>query len=607
MNKTVSLLLVTCFFGTLIQAQPELPQPGSASVGAGPAMPGIGSGPIQGPQPFPPMTEAEMARWQEEVDTEIAKFVSTLPADQQEQFYKDVDELTKVMSNMSDTELAQFIEDVFVTPEMVAQPELIQPQPEIPAVPEKQPTPVKEEQPSEDINKAIKMLTNIITRTERFLRRTTQIPELTGKIEHWVAKDTVKEWQADLTWSTLKKEIELLDKKIRDVKEVVDPKTKQHRYIADLIKDEALYNNLNKLSTQLTKFEPKVEAAEFGLKSVSKESRSAIKELLGAFAEAIYTLNVNTELSKLIEKYEPRAKTLREEEETAHKKAVEESKKPRTEAQKREAVAGGKGKGAGYTPGGYAQYPTGGGYYPSTGYTPGYNAPQVPSYEAPTGSGYEPVGGRGGGARAPELGIEGEPERGKKGETGKVEPKKGGEEKPKEKEEKPAEDVKADKQIKNIEKNLDTVAETIEDNPLITDLEKHLMGPDPVDPDLVTRHIPLGIVKNVKKATKEVKAFKLQLNTLSPAQKSHYNKKIKPIVLIHKDDFKKLHDQLDAAIIRKNRVSPEKRYAYFGDITQKEAAIKADETLADITPINLGDALQALDDWNEAIRDYSGR
>src|SRR5579871_2868603 len=60
-----------------------------------------------------PQSEEEFAQWQKEIDSQIDEYVNSLPEDQKKEFYKQVDELTDLMNNMSDDELLEFVETVF--------------------------------------------------------------------------------------------------------------------------------------------------------------------------------------------------------------------------------------------------------------------------------------------------------------------------------------------------------------------------------------------------------------------------------------------------------------------------------------------------------------
>ena len=93
--------------------------------------------------------------------------------------------------------------------------------------------------------------------------------------------------------------------------------------------DEALYNNLKKIKTSLVDKEPIIEQSPFGFEKMSKVSKEAVRSVLAIYTESLYLLKTPEALDKIIEKFEPKAKALREEEEAAAKKALEESKKGR--------------------------------------------------------------------------------------------------------------------------------------------------------------------------------------------------------------------------------------------------------------------------------------
>ncbi|HZW61531.1 MAG TPA: hypothetical protein VFF04_04880 [Candidatus Babeliales bacterium] len=562
-----------------------------------------------GKEAFPPMSQDELLQWKEAVDNEVMKFVESLPEDEQAQFWKDVEEMEQVMQNMSEDELTQFLEDIFVPVEAVAQPELIKEEAPVQVAPEekKETKPVVEEK-VEDINKAIKMLSNIITRTERFLRKLDRIPDISGKIEQWVAKDKIKEWGIDVTWPTLKHDINILDGNVHKIKESLDPKTKQHRYVSDLIKQEALYNNLGKLSSTLTKYEPLVEAPELSTTkqanvTVSKEVRDAIREILGAFAETIYTLDVNKELTTLIEKYEPRAKEHREEEEKAEKRAHEEAKKPRTPSPKKEAAAP-KGP-KGYTPTGGGEFyePYYGGYTPAP-YEGMYEYPAYP-YEQPmfeeVGMGGAPAGKPAGGgkagrgkAAAHEADEETFEEKGG-GKGGKEEGKK-----PEgKKEEKFVESAEAKHNLRSLEKAADNIEQALE-NKAFKNMAA-FMAPAPgmlVDKDLV-EDIAM-VTRNMNKAIDAIKAFKLAMKTFNAPQKERYGKEFKTILGAFKSPVKKLAEQVEPIILGKAGYSADKRYAYFNDESVKKDALVLDPDL-----LNKVKKAANIEDLGKALVDFA--
>ncbi|HLF67220.1 MAG TPA: hypothetical protein VI522_06335, partial [Gammaproteobacteria bacterium] len=85
-------------------------------------MPGMPADPSQ-------MTPEQIAEWERQLDQEIQAFVKTLPPEQQEQFHKDVEELTKVMEKMSEDELMEFVGSVLSENQTPATQPMPKPQP----------------------------------------------------------------------------------------------------------------------------------------------------------------------------------------------------------------------------------------------------------------------------------------------------------------------------------------------------------------------------------------------------------------------------------------------------------------------------------------------
>jgi hypothetical protein len=314
-------------------------------------------------------TEAEFLEMQRMMEEEINNYVNTLSEEEQIRFHQLVEEETKKMEAMSEEELNNYVQQMLIDIDETTK-ELPQPAP-TPIKVEPTPAPVvTPEVKLDETEKALKIINNIITNTESFLRKAQRIPELPGKITQWVEKDKVSQWQVDLTWETLQGKIENLNQKLIQLKER-DPKTKKYRYIGHLLKKENTYNNLVKLRENLNASEPLVVIADFGLGPITKESRAAIQKVLSAFAEAIYVLDLPEDINKVIAEFEPRAKEIRDEEETNRKRALEESKKGIKESPRKEV--GGKGdkdrtRGGQDLTGGYDQ----GGYYPGGGRSTDY-------------------------------------------------------------------------------------------------------------------------------------------------------------------------------------------------------------------------------------------
>jgi len=162
--------------------------------------------------------------------------------------------------------------------------------------------------------KAIALLETVIKKTDSFVVKIQSSPELPAKIKRWGQRHTIDNWQKDFTWDAVKTHVERLTSTLRALK-TRDPYTRKYRYIDDLIKDEALYNNLSKLATTLKDHETGVTVTPFSLKKNNKKARraskKAIRSVISGYTEAIYVLNIPEALDKIIEKYEPRAQEIR--------------------------------------------------------------------------------------------------------------------------------------------------------------------------------------------------------------------------------------------------------------------------------------------------------
>jgi hypothetical protein len=268
------------------------------------------------------------------MEAEIDKFVRTLPPEQQKQFYKDVEELTGIMEKMTPDELNEFVGSVFTDAGLIEQP--------APAKPAPKPEPIKPKEevkpatkvttaPTAPTEKAVNMISAIIKRTEEFMRKAQVISELQAKMDKWVVQKKLLDVAAKLDWQMVERQIDELNVLLYSLLEL-DPVTKQYKHIGNLIKDEALYNNLATLQVTLDAYVPTVQVPPFGLETVSKESRAAIREVLSQYLEAFYLLNVPPAIKKVKALYEPRAKELKEEEKLRAEKAYGEAQKPRTPA-----------------------------------------------------------------------------------------------------------------------------------------------------------------------------------------------------------------------------------------------------------------------------------
>lgn len=551
----------------------------------------------------------------QQIEAEIDNFVRSLPPEQQAQFYKDVEELTGIMEQMSPEELNSFVENVFTDAG------LMEPMQEEPAKAEHgQPEPPKEEKPvttpvttapAGPTQQAIALIDSLISSTEEFLRKAQIIPELPGKMDKWVAQHKLLEVAGNIDWEKIQNQIDEFNALLYTLKDK-DPKTGEYRHIGDLIKQEALYNNLSKLKMTLEQFVPQVTVPEFGLDKVSKESRAAIRDTLSGYLEAFYLLNVIEEIKKVKQPYEPRAKELTEEEKQFAERAQKEAEKPR-KAVPAERSSGSSGVGAGYYGGGYDAYDD---YYSGGGYgSPYYGTPSysTPSYSASSYDYDRPSAGPSASSGAAPAA---QPSAAKPGDKKEPSAKdavgKPGDKKvvSDDKRVAPAADVKhdgaKDRQLGRIASDLEDIRNELEVfDKVFTKFKNHLDNPKGFEKEFINDQladVPIAIQntqKKLKKATEAVKSFKKSISSMNKATQDHYKKELINTLKDEIEFYNKLGR--DIIIVKeawnkgyKNRVHTDKRYVFFGEDKDK-ASKEVTTKVTDVPPVTMFDLKETIE------------
>lgn len=330
---------------------------------------------------LPPMSNEEQMLAQQ-LDSVFEELTKGMSENEKNQFFTELNtqmeaEIEK-MSKMSDAELNKYIQDaenelknLGQMPDQVAPVQPIQP---IAPTETKKTEPVKEEQkkPSRDMAPAI---AEIVARIDSFLQKANQINTIPAKFEKWGKKGKLRGWNPTMTWAVFKEKIDSLKKTLLTIKSL-DPKTQKPKYLTDLTTDEKLCNNINQFKTVLVKHEPGIQTPSFGSKKLSKPSKNAIVAVINDCLEAVLALNMQVELEKIITKYEPTAKKIKDAEEAAQKKALEVSKqRPTTPGAIKTTVR--PGEEVGYYEMGVSGRPSGYPYGPS--YGPSSYGPTPPS------------------------------------------------------------------------------------------------------------------------------------------------------------------------------------------------------------------------------------
>lgn len=320
--------LLICLFSTVLLIQTLF-----CSMPTAPHIP-IQPAQTQATSAVPPMSNEEQLLAQQ-LDSVFEELTKGMSENEKNQFFNELntameEEIDK-MSKMSEEELTKYIQDaekefqnLGVMPEMPAQTQPTQPT-VMPQEAIRQPVPEKEEvkKPSRDM---IPALDEIAARLDSFIQKANQVVEMAANFEKWGNKGKLHGWNPTMTWAVFKEKVEALKKKILEIKSL-DPKSQRPKYLVDLTANEALCNNLNQFKTVLAKHEPGTQVPSFGLKKLSESSKNAFIAVANDCLEALIALNLPAELDKIIAKYEPTAKKIKEAEERAQQVALESSKR----------------------------------------------------------------------------------------------------------------------------------------------------------------------------------------------------------------------------------------------------------------------------------------
>lgn len=339
----------------------------------------------------------------EEANKAIEEYVASLSPEEQAAFNQSVADMTQMFENMSEDEFEKFLGEMFADESMMMEPNPFdalgsEPQEEVVEI-------VLNPQDKKKAESAIIMLDDLIKQSNLFMVIVNSSADLPNRINQWAKKGAISNWQTGADWITFKTELEVFIQKLYRSEEQ-DLTTKKYKYLLELIADEALYNNLIQLDTQLKALVPTISVPEFSIQKLSKQSKQAIKDVLTKYTESFYLLNIPKALDDLFMKYAPEEEKIRLAEEAATRRAQELARVTRTPVAPSQAGTpeseGGYGNDnyyGGYDPYGsnygYSNYgsPYGGGYNSNYGgYSPDY-ASGSESRGGPNGGGGETSGG----------------------------------------------------------------------------------------------------------------------------------------------------------------------------------------------------------------------
>jgi len=506
----------------------------------------------------------------------LSELFEGLSPEEQEKVLAEAKVLGEAIENMSPEERKQLedeLENLFAGEEELpivskkdTKPKKESPSEEkkIPEVPKKPLLTEKEQQAEKEV---LTLLESLINRTNSFIKKAASMPLLADETEEWRKEKKIDVWPSDISWKKFKTQIEEIIKQLYTVKSY-DVQTKEYKYIGDLVANKSLHTHLIKLQKTLNLHESSIEISAFGLKKISPESKQALQKVINGYSHALYTGNIAQEFDRVIEKYEPKAKKIKEVEEHAKEKAEKEAKKvqapgkivvSREEKQYAPLYRGRKAidKNDDYE----IEYP--------------YGIGRVPRY----------------------------PYAKEKKEAAKVKPmaksQKDAREKLKETKKPvlPAQerkDPESEQIIGRITATMKTIDELIRENQTMGTIQEHMLNEaEPVKLDLAIVVIPT-LKRKIAEVTGDIKALSYNVKSFFSATKQYYKNEIDRITLPYNETLQKLSVQIKT--LKKNmedkefskKISPEKRYAYLEDYTTGEIIKKGkgteEKTILDEVP-----------------------
>src|SRR5436190_4438665 len=170
----------------------------------------------------------------EEANRAIEEYISSLPADEQADFNRQVDELSQMFENMSDEEFSSFLNEMFTDESMAMPMETLAPMSQ--EAPVEIPTLTTEQK--KKVENIIKVIDDIIRQSNIFLVQISSSLEAAKNINNWIRKGSILDWQPNIKWEGFKIEIEKFVQQLYKLEDK-DLATQDYKYILDLIEDES--------------------------------------------------------------------------------------------------------------------------------------------------------------------------------------------------------------------------------------------------------------------------------------------------------------------------------------------------------------------------------
>ena len=265
---------------------------------------------------------------EEEIFNQLMEGINAaLPEEMRELFWQEVaqetERLERETAHMSPEEKDAYFENILREAGMDIPMEHAEPvqEPTMPEVPVKT---VEQLVPSvkettETTDDVIKIINNIIKSIESFITKAASFADFDGKVTGWVQKGRITDWQG-VHWSEFQHELHKFITVLQRFKEK-DSKI-GFKHLDELRKNELVMQNLKQLQKKLADYEASIVITPFEIANMSEQTKNACIHVINALTDAIYRNKIVEELLKIIEKFDPTAKKIREEEEKFSKSAL---------------------------------------------------------------------------------------------------------------------------------------------------------------------------------------------------------------------------------------------------------------------------------------------
>lgn len=510
--------------------------------------------PLKSPGGFN-LTQEQIDQMTKEFEN-IDKFFNSLPPEEQAEFLKQVEEAQKILSNMSEEELNQLVKEMEqYMPEVLgglpaeamnkplAQPEKIKPL-EIPTVAKTQKQDLSEKEAT-----VLTTIDNLIKNINECIVKINSAPEIQISIERWGKKNKISGWPATKKWSELYHEFDVLAQKLANIKEK-DSATDQFRHLKAVSEDQKLTSILQSLNTKLNQSVPKIIIPTFGIADMNKESKNELKNSISNLAENIIQKEIIKNIDAILQKFLPEAQKIKN---TEEKIATQASRQAQTKPQPGKTVIAGKNEPQDDFAQ-YGNYYNGNTYSHQNGYYDSNNYGTNRSFSNEQSNKPNNLTSK---QEAPNTSTS-------SSGTTKADQNKG----TKSDQKNPHE-----KSITQIIDLLGDTADLINEDPYLSELEKHLKNKNQSISEKTVNALS-KIDKNVTEIINKTKSFHRKIADLGELGKKHKNDLIIRAEKV-KGPLIKLRNSISGSMSYKTQISNEKRYAYF----KEEATISKEKQI----------------------------